>query len=89
MTTAKDLEVLVTLLEVAAACLSPRMHAEFTEAELIHEAQSLSPEMAVSERDLRIVIRSAPKIWNGFGGRLVRRKTPIRQGPIALAWSRP
>jgi hypothetical protein len=56
----KDLEALVTLLEVAALSLTPAPEVAFTYEELLKETRDLcGDEMKVEERDVRIVLEKA------------------------------
>lgn len=56
----KDLEVLVTLLELAAIDLTPAPDVRFTSDQLVAKAMDWGGrEMGVEEADLRIVIRSS------------------------------
>ena len=57
---AKDLEALVTLLEVAALSLTRTPETTFTRDELLAEARSLGGEsIEIDERDARIVLEKA------------------------------
>ena len=50
-----DLEAIVTLLEVAAICLSPTTDAEFTLEQLLAEVHGMSPPV-IDDKDIMIVL---------------------------------
>jgi len=61
-----DLEVIVTLLDIAAIYLTPEPHAEFTFQELLAQANEIG-DLTLDERDVRIVLpfmKSLKKIRN-------------------------
>lgn len=55
-----DLEILVTVLTVAAIYLSPLPESEFTLEELLEEAKKLDPEL--NDRDAIIVLGHMPAL---------------------------
>lgn len=69
---AKDLEILVTLLEVAAISLTTGPEATFTRDELIEEARRLGGEgIVIDEKDVRIILEKASFVtWTAGALRL-------------------
>lgn len=64
----KDLEAIVTLLEVAALSLTPEPDAAFTYEELLGEAQNLcGDEVQIDEKDVKIVLEKASFLRKGRG----------------------
>jgi len=55
----RDLEAIVTLLEVAAIELTSEPGAEFTEDELIRQARDIGGDLAIEESDAKIVLDKA------------------------------
>lgn len=53
----KDLEVIVTMLEIAAIYLTPEVGSRFTREALFAQANEIAgPKLQLDERDLRIVL---------------------------------
>ena len=70
----RDLEAIVTTLEVAAIFLTPTMGATFTRERLLEEAQKLNgDEIKLREEDFRIVLKKHGFIKSAGGGKLCIR----------------
>jgi len=70
----RDLEAIVTTLEVAAIFLTPTPGATFTRQQLLEEAQRLNgDEVKIREEDLRIVLKKHGFVKYAGGGRLCIR----------------
>ena len=69
----KDLEAIVTLLEVAALSLTTEPDKTFTLEELLHEARAIGgDEIELDDRDIKIVMEKA-SFFERVGGELCLR----------------
>ena len=69
----KDLETIVTLMELAAIYLTSKPEDSFTEAQLLSQMHELaSPEIKLDDVDIRIVLGTS-RLFKHVDGRLALR----------------